>query len=458
MELLSPAGNFEKLKYAFLYGADAAYLGLPGFSLRAAADNFFQDEASKIRELRKQFPEKKIYCALNISFHQGDLKNLADRVEEIRSFGFDAFIVQDLGAVDFLQKNFPRAKLHLSTQANCINAEAAKMYRKLGFSRIVLGREASLAEIAEIKNSAPEIQLETFIHGAMCIAYAGRCLLSAYSTGRSANSGECAHSCRWEYRLLEERKRPGQFLPILETDRWTEILSSKDLCMIDHLAEFKKAGVDSLKIEGRMKSLYYTALVTRAYRKAIDLNEGLIDEDTARPFINELKTTAHREWTTGFYFNKAEADKTTDGATFTDFDLIGTLGEKLSSHEVLEIAQNSQKKFDETMAALHPIKREHLLKKPENNRKFLQEKPGFNLFPFNTMNKVDATETLEFVSPGICKLESKNHIFVDPNTGEIQNFTAHGIETLIYSDLPLGENFIVRKRIQESQTPTDRHR
>lgn len=456
MELLSPAGNFEKLKYAFLYGADAAYLGLPGFSLRAAADNFFQDEALKIRELRKQFPEKKIYCALNISFHQGDLKNLASRVDEIRAFDFDAFIVQDLGAVDFLQKNFPRSKLHLSTQANCINAEAAKIYGKLGFSRIVLGREASLAEIAEIKNAAPEIQLETFIHGAMCIAYAGRCLLSAYSTGRSANSGECAHSCRWEYRLLEERKRPGQFFPIIETDRWTEILSSKDLCMIDYLRDFKKAGVDSLKIEGRMKSLYYTALVTRAYRKAIDLAEGKISKEEAAPFIDELKTTAHREWTTGFYFNKAEADKTTDGATFTEFDLLGTLGEKVSATELLEVAHNSQKKFSETMAALHPIKREHLLKKPENHRKFLREQPNFNLFRFNPMNKVDSTETLEFVAPEICKLESKNHIFVDPNTGEIQNFTAHGIETLIYSDLPLGENFIVRKRSHPSPEPAHR--
>ena len=248
MELVSPAGNVEKLGYAYAYGADAAYIGLKRFSLRVKADNFYDDEYKTVNNLKKQYPGKKLFCALNISFHNADIDNFLAEIDYFKSYPFDAFIVQDIGMVRTIQKHFPNAALHLSTQANCINREAVKMYRDLGFRRIVLGREASLAEIAEIKDAVPDMELEVFVHGAMCIAYSGRCLMSAYMNGRSANAGFCSHSCRWDYSLvhsgslaLEEQKRPGEYFPIFEGENFTAVLSSKDLCMIDKLDDFKKA-------------------------------------------------------------------------------------------------------------------------------------------------------------------------------------------------------------------------
>ena len=281
MELLSPAGNVEKLEYAYAYGADAAYIGLKKFSLRVKADNFYEDEYKKVVELKNQYPGKRLHCALNISFHDSDIDNLKSNIEYFRQYPIDAFIVQDIGIVPLLQKEFPNAELHLSTQASCVNSEAVKMYKSLGFKRIVLGREISINEIKRIKDSVPDMELEAFCHGAMCIAYAGRCLMSAYLTGRSAQAGACSHTCRWEYDVLSkpngakelaqsgrlylrEHERPEDLFPVFEGEDFTAILSSKDLCMIDHLEDLKNAGVDSLKIEGRMKSTYYVALVTRA--------------------------------------------------------------------------------------------------------------------------------------------------------------------------------------------------
>ncbi|MDE5776764.1 MAG: U32 family peptidase, partial [Treponemataceae bacterium] len=282
MELLSPAGNVQKLYYAYAYGADAAYIGLKKFSLRVKADNFYGEEFNRVAELKKQFPQKKLYCALNILFHNRDIDSFLQNIEYFKNYPIDSFIVQDLGIVPILQKHFPEAALHLSTQASCINREAAKMYKSLGFKRIVLGRETSLAEIRQIKDAVPEMELEAFVHGAMCIAYSGRCLLSAYLTNRSAQRGFCSHTCRWNFDLkskegakqlaqsgelfLEEQNRKGEFFPVFEGEDFTAILSSKDLQMIGHLADMKAAGIDALKIEGRMKSVYYTALVTRAYR------------------------------------------------------------------------------------------------------------------------------------------------------------------------------------------------
>ena len=293
MELLSPAGNVEKLSYAYAYGADAAYIGLKKFSLRVKADNFYEDEYKRVIALKEQFPGKKLHCALNIIFHDNEIDALKQNLDYFRQYPIDAFIVQDIGIVPLLQKEFPNTQLHLSTQASCVNSEAVKMYKNMGFSRIVLGREISLDQIKRIKDSVPDMELEAFAHGAMCIAYAGRCLMSAYLTGRSAQSGFCSHSCRWEFTagqkltdiqakeiatsgelLLEEQQRKGEYFPVIEGDDFTAILSSKDLRMIDHLADMKAAGVDSLKIEGRMKSVYYVAMVTRAYRKALDALEG----------------------------------------------------------------------------------------------------------------------------------------------------------------------------------------
>ena len=355
MELLSPAGNIEKLHYAYLYGADAAYIGIRSFSLRARADNFHSEEWKEIARIKG---DRKLYGAMNIFFHNDDLKSLEAQSEYIAQYPFDAFIVSDLGAYNVLRRNFPDKRYHLSTQANCINLEAAKLYRDLGFSRVILGRETTLDDIAHIKAAVPDLELETFVHGAMCLAYSGRCFLSSYMADRSANQGDCTHSCRWLYRVLEEKQRPGEYYPVVESEEgFTTILSSKDLCMFDYLDQLQAAGVDSVKIEGRMKSLYYTAVVTRSYRKALDylvdreaggdsgraagapktaaalpaeaapstsFNPAHIEE--LRPYRDELYKISRREYSTGFYFGKRNADETTSGSYVREYEFLGTIG------------------------------------------------------------------------------------------------------------------------------------
>ncbi len=337
MELLSPAGTYEKLVTAFDYGADAVYMGLKNFSMRANAGNFSDRQWEGLSALKRREgkPDRRLYCAVNVLFHEDDIVHLKEQLPLIAQWPFDAFIVTDMGAATVLKEAFPDKELHLSTQASCINATAAKVYHDLGFSRIVLGRETPLDDIRRIKDAIPELELEAFVHGAMCMAYSGRCLLSSHLTGRSGNQGDCAHTCRWNYRLmgserldklldesilgseslaLEEAERPGTYYPISEQDGFTTILSSKDLCMIDHLAELRDAGVDSLKIEGRMKSLYYVAIVTRAYRKALDALEGLPGSDQWKEFRDELFNISHREYSTGFFFGHGPVDPEMDDA------------------------------------------------------------------------------------------------------------------------------------------------
>ncbi|MGD1816607.1 MAG: U32 family peptidase C-terminal domain-containing protein [Pleomorphochaeta sp.] len=324
VELLSPAGDIRKLKTAFAFGADAAYMGLPKFSLRANAKNININQKEELFKIKQQY-NKKLYCTLNIIFHEGQLEDLREQARELKSWPFDAYIVTDVGAMDIIKTEIPEAEVHLSTQASCINSAAAKVYSRLGFSRIILGREASIDDIKRIKDAAPELELETFVHGAMCMAYSGRCILSSYFSNRSANQGDCAHSCRWNYRLmannelekvlksetlaLEEYERPNEYYPISEEDGFTTILSSKDLCMIDHVNELIDAGVNSLKIEGRMKSLYYDAVVTRAYRKAIDNDPSLPE------YRKDLFNISHRKYSTGFFFNDKEKDNISDPTT-----------------------------------------------------------------------------------------------------------------------------------------------
>lgn len=419
-ELVAPAGNIEKLTYAWEYGADAAYIGLKKFSLRVKADNFYETEYEDITRLKAEYAAagkpKRLFCALNITFHNDDIRNFLAEADYFSQYPIDAFIIQDVGMVRILQKEFPSIPLHLSTQANCINYEAVKMYRDLGFRRVVLGREASLADIAEIKSAVPEMEIECFAHGAMCISYSGRCLMSAYLTGRSANSGFCSHSCRWDYRVLEEKARPGQYFPVIEGEDFTAILSSKDLCMVDHLAEMKKAGIDSLKIEGRMKSLYYTALVTRAYRKQIDALEGRITNADAKPFVDELYNTAHREFATGFYFSKDDANKTTRGETTSPYMLAGTIGKKIDGTE--------------------------------------------NDYEFISMNKIDAGVPLEYVGPDICSINDTDYELIDPATGEKRLWVCHGHPCIIRTTKPIRERFIVRTLegddTQASESAADR--
>lgn len=485
MELLSPAGNIEKLQYAYEYGADAAYIGLKRFSLRVKADNFYDNEYEKIVQLKRLYPNKKLYCALNISFHNRDIQHFLDEIDYFKSYPIDAFIVQDIGIVPILQKHFPHAALHLSTQANCINKEAVKMYQNMGFSRVVLGREASLAEIREIKDAVPSMELEVFAHGAMCVAYSGRCLMSAYMTARSANGGFCSHSCRWEYRLganpeiikdgliknnatisqsaikelaqsgalfLEEHERPGEFFPVFEGDNFTAILSSKDICMVDHLDDMKKAGIDSLKIEGRMKSVYYVAMVTRAYRKALDVLEGKISQEEANPFINELYKAAHREFATGFYYKREDADKTTVGSSESEYEMVGTITEVLSCEQeqkVFEFIKTEKAKYDKKLSEMHPVKREAILSDAAKKIDFLTEaKEGYHFYRFNSLNKFDAGTVLEYVEPNILATEDSDYVLISPNDGSVMNWVCHGHDCLIYSSKKIALNSIVRAKAE----------
>ena len=309
MELLSPGGSIEKIETAFNYGADSVYCGLKDFSLRTNAKNVEYGTQQQLLDIKKCFGGK-LYCTVNIYFHEDDIRKLEEKLDTISDYPFDAFILSDIGILDILRSRFPNAEYSLSTQASCINARSAKIYHDMGFNKIILGRETPLSDIRRIKDANPDLLLETFVHGAMCMAYSGRCFLSSHLAGRSGNYGDCSHTCRWNYRLaLEEEERPGRYYPILEENDWTTIMSSKDLCMIDHLAELRDAGVDTLKIEGRMKSIYYVASVTRAYRKALD---HLYDPSVEYlPYREELFNVSHREFSTGFFFGKGPIE--TDG-------------------------------------------------------------------------------------------------------------------------------------------------
>ncbi|MBB5226495.1 U32 family peptidase [Treponema ruminis] len=487
MELVCPAGNIDKLSYAYAYGADTAYIGLKRFSLRIKADNFYEDEYKRVIELKKKYPQKRLFCALNIAFHNHDLKMFMQNLDYFKQYPIDAFIVQDLGMVPILQKEFPGTHLHLSTQASCMNKEAVKMYHSLGFKRVVLGREVSLDEIREIKDACPEMELECFAHGAMCIAYSGRCLMSAYLTGRSAQSGFCSHSCRWEYDLgveksklnleggkisaeaakeiaqsgilrLQERQRPGEFFPVFEGDDFTAILSSKDLCMIDHLADMKKAGVDAIKVEGRMKSTYYVAMVARAYRKALDALEGKISAEEAAPFIASLDDVAHREATTGFYYNRGDADKTTIGASDSPYLLAAAMGNPYSDQECEKILAAGQKLVADRqaeLAAMHPNAREAVLRDleqhPEKVIKTVEKREGWKVYPYDALNRVDAGTELEFVSPSVLgrKVSGSEYDFINPKTGEKLDWVNADHDCAIYTGVPVEENTLVRVKDPE---------
>lgn len=301
IELLSPAGNRERLEYALAYGADAVYMAGSRFSLRAFADNFEPDELKSALELVHS-KGKKAYITVNIYAHNSDIDGMEDYFRFLYDIGADAVLVSDLGVLEAAKKGAPELPVHISTQANVTNYAAARFFCNAGAERIVLARELSIEEIALIHQKVPQAELETFVHGAACISYSGRCLLSDYLTGRSANQGKCAQPCRWGYELVPQGRADS--FPIAQDERGTYILNSKDLCMIDHLGELADAGVTSFKIEGRMKTAYYTAAVTNAYRRAIDrLEAGLEPDSTLK---EELAKAANREFTTGFYFGPVQ--------------------------------------------------------------------------------------------------------------------------------------------------------
>ena len=299
--MLSPAGNRERLEYALAYGADAVYMAGSRYSLRAFADNFEPDELKRALELVHS-KGKKAYITVNIYAHNSDIDGMEDYFRFLYDIGADAVLVSDLGVLEAAKKGAPELPVHISTQANVTNYAAARFFCNAGAERIVLARELSIEEIALIHQKVPQAELEAFVHGAACISYSGRCLLSDYLTGRSANQGKCAQPCRWGYELVPQGRADS--FPITQDERGTYILNSKDLCMIDHLGELADAGVTSFKIEGRMKTAYYTAAVTNAYRRAIDRLEAGLEPDPA--LKEELAKAANREFTTGFYFGPVQ--------------------------------------------------------------------------------------------------------------------------------------------------------
>lgn len=327
IELLAPAGDLEKLKIAIDYGADAVYFGGEMFGLRAGARNFGIEEIKEGVEYAHA-RGKKVHMTINVFAHNEDINELAYYLGQIKEIPIDAFIVSDPGIIIMVKEHIPNAEIHLSTQANTTNYKAAEFWHNQGIKRIVMARELTFDEIKELRRRLPEtLELEAFIQGAMCISYSGRCLLSNFMIERDANRGECAHPCRWKYSLVEEQ-RPGEYFPVIEDERGTYILNSRDLCMIEHIPEIIESGISSAKIEGRMKSVFYVATIVRAYRRAIDAYyANPAGYDFHPDWLSELKKVSHREFTTGFYFDKpTNKDQNYQTSAYTrDYTFIGII-------------------------------------------------------------------------------------------------------------------------------------
>ncbi|MBH1939773.1 U32 family peptidase [Mobilitalea sibirica] len=357
-ELLIPAGNLETLRTAVMYGADAIYIGGDLYGLRAKAKNFSIDDMREGIAFAHSHG-KKVYVTANITAHNQDLSGIRNYFRELKAFGEDrpdAFIISDPGVFSIALEEVPEIEVHISTQANNTNYETYRFWHKLGATRVVTARELSLEEIVELRSKIPhDMEIETFVHGAMCIAYSGRCLLSNYFTGRDANLGACTHSCRWKYHIVEE-KRPGEYLPIEENERGTYIFNSKDLCMIEYIPELVKAGIDSLKVEGRMKTALYVATVARTYRKAIDdyFKDPKLYEENKSLYLEEVRKGVNRQFTTGFFFGKpSEEDQIYDHNTYEKaYTYLGTIsGEK---DGLYELEQKNKFSVGETIEVIKP--------------------------------------------------------------------------------------------------------
>lgn len=307
VELLAPAGNLEKLKIAVLYGADAVYLGGKKFGLRSYGGNFSIQEMQAGVEFAHS-RGKKVYVTVNIFAHNDDLDDLPDYLRSLEQLAVDGILISDPGIFAIARQTIPNVPLHISTQANSTNWAAVNAWASMGAQRVVLARELSLKEIKAIRNKA-DVELEMFVHGAMCISYSGRCVMSNYMTGRDSNRGACAQACRWKYSLVEE-KRPGEYYPIEEDSRGSYIFNSKDMCLLPYLDSVIESGVNSLKIEGRMKSVYYVAGVVKAYREAIDTyyQKPNLWHTLQEKWRSDLGKISHRKYTTGFLFGTPGAD------------------------------------------------------------------------------------------------------------------------------------------------------
>jgi putative protease len=325
IELLAPAGDLEKLKMAIIYGADAVYLGGEAFGMRKASKNFtLEDIEEGVRFAHER--GKKVYVTLNIVPHDKDMEGLEDYAMDLQRIGVDAFIVSDPGMFTVIKRTTPDMEIHISTQASVTNYETIMFWYNLGVRRIVLARELSFEEIEGITKKLPEdLDIEAFVHGAMCMSYSGRCLISNYMTGRDANMGDCAQPCRYKYHVVEE-KRPGEYFPIEEHEEGTFLFNSKDLCMIEHLPQVIGSGIMSLKIEGRVKSSYYVATVIRSYRMALDAYLKDPENYQYNPaWLDEIRKVSHRDFTTGFFFKKpgTEDHVYTHSSYIRGYDFVG---------------------------------------------------------------------------------------------------------------------------------------
>jgi putative protease len=391
-EILSPAGDLEKLNIAFEYGADAVYASGKEFGLRTFAGNFTDMELEQAVKIARG-KEKKIYITVNVFPHTKDIPELQKHILFLNKLKVDAMIISDLGVFSLARETAPEIPVHVSVQANNLNYKEVEMWKKLGAQRIILGRELKYAEIMEIRERVPGIELELFVHGAICMSLSGRCLLSNYLTGRDANKGECAQSCRWSYKLVEE-KRPGEYLPVIEDERGTYIFNSKDLCTIDHIPELIDAGIDSFKIEGRMKSVHYVAVTTSVYKKARDEYMAAPDKYEFNPSLyEELGKVSHRKYFPGLYFDtepvkqhyvssKYEATRKFTGyvSEIRDNYACVFVGNTFRTGESLEILTPSGKNFKATVSGL---------KNTENTEEsYAKQDKEYKIF-FETSEKIE---------------------------------------------------------------------
>lgn len=355
-ELLVPASSLEVLKVAVIFGADAVYIGGEVFGLRAKAKNFTLEEMREGVEFAHEH-QVRVYVTANILAHNGDLEGVRQYFEELKTVRPDALIISDPGVFTIAREVLPDMELHVSTQANNTNYGTYLFWQRLGAKRVVSARELSMAELKDIRAHIPDdLEIETFIHGAMCISYSGRCLLSNYFTGRDANQGACTHPCRWKYAVVEE-SRPGEYLPVYENERGTYIFNSKDLCMIEHIPELIDAGIDSFKIEGRMKTALYVATVARTYRRAIDdyLQSPQLYREHMPWYLDQISNCTYRQFTTGFFFGKpSEEAQIYDSNTYVkEYTYLGIVGE-MREDGLYAIEQRNKFSVGETIEVMKP--------------------------------------------------------------------------------------------------------
>lgn len=359
IELLSPAGDMARLKLAVKFGADAVYVGGDMFGMRAGSKNFSFEELKEAVQIAHK-SNAKLYLTCNTLPRNNEIETLPEFLKEAENCKVDALIIADMGVLNLAKKHAPNTDVHISTQAGIVNYASANAFYDMGATRIVTARELSLDDIKTIRDKTnPKLEIESFVHGAMCMSFSGRCLLSEYMVGRDANRGDCAQPCRWKYHLMEET-RPGEYFPVYQDGNGSHILNSKDLCMIEHIGKLDTAGIDSFKIEGRAKSEYYTAIVTYAYRNAIDgyLKDGSIDFKPEQWILDEMSKMSHREYTTGFYFGHIKNSQVYETAGYIrEWDVVAVFenfdGERLTvsqrnrfySGDKLEVVQPNCKPF-----------------------------------------------------------------------------------------------------------------